>query len=394
MAPNCSAVLQAAATSTPACATLHVLKADQPQLRCPPILPFVHAEVAALARFPSLAHLHLQALHSGNSAMAALAMDIDAPPPPPPPPPPSAPPPRRPPSLPALPRVTHLALTNVSLDVSEAAARPPRSCRGCSRRAPRGGGHAHTPLTSLTLSANPSSLEDPLPLRALLGLRNLARLQRVDLGGQEVAPGLLHTLAHLPALASLTMCRLVEEDRVTPGVGAAVSLPSLTHLSFTREVSDTALQSILPQPLLSTISLPKLNSASYEDEGEDDESDPLFEALQLQGPSLVGLEFLAHLGSELFSALCLKSLSSLGLTQLSLRGDFACSSRSQGNLPWFGVGWAGVIESLVRQGSLRQLTLRPSCRPGAVQRMAEAAVAAHRPPGAPSLTLVVVAGEE
>lgn len=232
-------MLQAAATSTPACATLHVLKADQPQLRCPPILPFVHAEVAALARFPSLAHLHLQALHSGNSAMAALAMDIDAPRPLPAPPP-FSPTATAPPPLPALPRVTHLALTNVSLDVfgEEMLTRvlpslthlELRGCRattaqlqGLLAEGPAGGRHAHTPLTSLTLSANPSSLEDPLPLRALLGLRNLARLQRVDLGGQEVAPGLLHTLAHLPALASLTMCRLVEEDRVRGGGPAFLS---------------------------------------------------------------------------------------------------------------------------------------------------------------------------
>lgn len=181
---------------------------------------------------------------------------------------------------------------------------------------------------------------------------------------------------------------------MTPGVGAPVNLASLTHLSFTREVSATALKSILPQPLLSSVSLPKLNTTRYEDEGEDEESDPVLEALRLQGPSLVRLEFLAHLGPDFFSAPCLKSLSQLGLTQLSLRGDFACGARSQGSLPCFGGGWAGVIKSLVRQGALRELTLLPSCRPGAVQRMAEAAVAAYRPPGAPSLMLVVVAGEE
>lgn len=238
-------MLKAAASSAPACTTLYFLKADQPPLRHPH-LPFVHAEIASLAHFPSLSHLHLQVQHSGNNAMAALAMDIDtsscSAPASASAPPPLNSTPMGPPSLPALPRVTHLALTNVSIDVlgDELLSRvlpalthlELRGCRptiaqlqGLLEDGPRTvGRHRHTPLTSLTLSTNPSSLEDPLPLRALAGLCNLARLQRLDLGGQEVTPGLLRTLTHLPALSSLTVCRLVGEDRVREMTGVSASV--------------------------------------------------------------------------------------------------------------------------------------------------------------------------
>lgn len=343
----------------------------------------MRSEVWAIAGLASLTHLHLQLHHE---TMTALSIDMA--------PTPASTSYSADPLLPELRHLTHLRLTNISTDLfgADMLCKPHlpslahlelRSCRLTATqlqkltegKSPHGGSrHRDTRLRHLTIATNLSSLEMPLASNAFNSIANLACLTSLDLGGQEVSPGLLLHLRNLSHLSSLTLCRLVAEDGEA---GPAIILPALTHLAFTREVRGQALKSLLPQPLLASLSLPKFGINSYE--GDGGEAGLVMEALESQGVSLVKLAFTAHLEADFFSASCLQSIARIGVTHLTLRGDFVTSQRpSRGDGAVAASSWSAVIQQLVGSGTLRGLTLMPSSGRSSVYRMVDAAVADHR----------------